>query len=65
VVVSFETFVLGTRERERIVGERLYVPVRRAIHPIPVRAGWTPAFVSVMLDHPVQKVVIYRRELAV
>jgi hypothetical protein len=40
----------------------LRVPVERSIDKAPAREGWEPFFVNVNLDHPVQKVVSYKRK---
>lgn len=40
---------------------RLRVPLAKSTDKAPFRKGWEPFFVNINLDHPVQKVVSYRR----
>ena len=53
---------LPPRSEEHIsIYGHLKVPVARSTDPAPEREGWEPFFVNVNLDHPIQKVVTYRR----
>lgn len=50
------------RNREQIDSHgHLHVPCENAMAKPPVREGWEPFFVSVVLTDPTPKVVIYKR----
>lgn len=54
-----------THYDERITTEGprpiLRVPVENRLDPAPVREGWTPFFVNVVMDRTPQKLVYYKQ----
>lgn len=53
------------RNREYIdTSDHLHVPLPSWWDDSPARDGWTPFFVNINMDHPIQKVVIYERAAA-